>query len=248
MDLIANGWIVPDWPAPVSAAVSTRVVAGASQSPFDAFNLGTRCGDEPQHVAANRLALIDALGLPQSPRWLRQVHGTNVVRLSASPEPVEPEADAAVTSEPGVVLAILTADCLPVLFASRDGIHIGAAHAGWRGLAAGVLEATVTAMGVPTSEIIAWLGPAIAAESYEVGEEVRDTFVNHDSAAASAFQPTRPGHWFCDLSALASQRLRACGIEHIHGGGFNTFTDERFYSYRRDSKTGRFASLIWISR
>ncbi|MFZ2237180.1 MAG: peptidoglycan editing factor PgeF [Dokdonella sp.] len=244
---MANGWIVPDWPAPVSAAVSTRLVDGASQPPFDSFNLGTRCGDDPDHVAANRLALIDALGLQQSPCWLRQVHGTTVVRLSSSPEPVEHEADAAVASEPGVVLAILTADCLPVLFASRDGIHIGAAHAGWRGLAAGVLEATVTAMDVPPSEIIAWLGPAIAADSYEVGEEVRDTFVAHDPRAEAAFTESRPGHWFCDLCALATQRLRAYGIEHIHGGGFDTFDDDCFYSYRRDLKTGRFASLIWIS-
>ena len=158
-----------------------------------------------------------------------------------------PEADAAVTSDDGVVLAILTADCLPVLFASRDGIHIGAAHAGWRGLAAGVLEATIKEMDIPPSEIITWLGPAIAANSYEVGEEVRETFLNHDTSAGTAFRRTRPGHWFCDLYALATQRLQACGVREIHGGGFDTLADERFYSYRRTPQTGRFASVIWRS-
>lgn len=242
-----SDWIVPDWPAPaaIRATVSTRKLPGASAPPWDTFNLGDRCGDVPQHVAANRAALIDQLGLPQSPQWLRQIHGSDVVRVTAQSAHVVPEADAVVSSDAGVVLAILTADCLPVLFASKDGLQIGAAHAGWRGMAVGVLEATVAAMGVSADQIIAWLGPAIAAKSYEVGAEVRDTFVATCTDAESAFVESRPGYWFCDLFALATQRLSACGVREIHGGGFDTRSDERFYSYRRDPRTGRFASLIW---
>ena len=240
-------WIVPDWPAPagICAAVSTRELPGTSLPPWDNFNLGDRCGDDPNHVAANRAALTVHLELPQAPHWLRQVHGSNVVRVNAQSAHEAREADAAVTSDAGVVLVILTADCLPVLFASKDGSRVGAAHAGWRGLAAGVLEATVAAMGDSPDNIIAWLGPAIAASSYEVGAEVRDTFVATSAAAESAFVKSRSGHWFCDLYELATQRLYACGVLEIHGGGFDTRSDEGFYSYRRDPNTGRFASLIW---
>lgn len=241
------GWIVPDWPAPagIRAAISTRCIDGASLSPWDNFNLGDRCGDNPEHVAANRAALIDHLELPQAPHWLRQVHGNSVVHISAQITHEVPEADAAVTSDSAVVLAILTADCLPVLFASKDGVHIGVAHAGWRGLASGVLEATVAALGVSADQVIAWLGPAIAANSYEVSADVRDAFVATNAAAESAFIESRPGHWFCNLYTLATQRLQVCGVCEIHGGGFDTRSDERFYSYRRDPRTGRFASLIW---
>lgn len=213
--------------------------------PWNNFNLGDRCGDDPDHVAANRAALIDHLELPQAPHWLRQVHGTSVVRVTSQSAHDVPEADAAVTSDPDIVLAILTADCLPVLFASKDGARIGAAHAGWRGLAAGVLEATVAAMGVSPEQINAWLGPAIGAKSYEVGAEVRDAFVARDRSAEAAFTESGSDHWLCDLYALATQRLHACGVRMIHGGGFDTRSDERFYSYRRDPRTGRFASLIW---
>ena len=158
----------------------------------------------------------------------------------------EPQADAAVTRTPGVVLAIQTADCLPVLFCAGDGSEIAAAHAGWRGLSAGVLERTLDAMQAPRARILAWLGPAIAAQSYEVGAEVRAAFITHDAAAQSAFTPTRPGHWLCDLYALARQRLRAAGVTRISGGGFDTFTDSRLHSYRRDgAHSGRMVSLIW---
>ena len=240
-------WVVPDWPAPVGirSAITTRNHPGASLPPWNNFNLGDRCGDDPNHVAANRAALIDHLELPQAPHWLRQVHGNEVVRVTAGSAQEVHEADAAVTSDAGVVLAILTADCLPVLFAGKGGARIGAAHAGWRGLAAGVLEATVAAMGDSPDQVIAWLGPAIGAKSYEIGAEVRDTFVTRDRNAEVAFTESRPGHWFCDLYALATQRLQACGVREIHGGGFDTRSDERFYSYRRDPSTGRFASLIW---
>jgi YfiH family protein len=285
----ASGWIIPDWPAPsnVRAAAATREgPRRARQSPYG-FNVGTRCGDDPNAVAENRAFLREVLSLPSEPRWLRQVHGTQVVALDRplpSPPPraeeggrhaaappsnflppgegarradggnlatklVEPEADAAVTRTPSVVLAIQTADCLPVLFCSDDGAEIAAAHAGWRGLSAGVLEATLAAMQTSRENIIAWFGPAIAAPSYEVGDEVRDAFLAHDPAAASAFTATRPGHWSCDLYALARQRLQRAGVTRIFGGGFDTFTDPRLHSYRRDgAHSGRMVSLVWMLR
>ena len=246
--------LAPDWPAPtqVRAAVTLRHGAGRSAAPFDRFNLGSRCGDDPEAVAANRAELARIAGLPSAPAWLRQVHGTGVVQLAAPP-PVgaeEPEGDAAVTATPGVVLAILTADCLPVLLCDHHGTRIGAAHAGWRGLAAGVLEATVAAMESPPDALVAWLGPAAGPERYEVGTEVRDAFLRADVAAASAFTATRPGHWHVDLYALARQRLQAAGLPAaaIHGGGLCTIGDDtRFFSHRRDGRGGRMATLAWIA-
>jgi len=244
-----DAWIFPDWPAPrgVHAAVTTRDGPGVSQPPFGRFNLGLRSGENEQTVHSNRGALRQALALPAEPRWLRQVHGTTVAELGPLPSRDEPEADAAVSHLPGTVLAVLTADCLPVLFCTDDGRSIGAAHAGWRGLAAGVLEGTIAQMQRPAESMLAWLGPCIGAPSYEVGEEVRKAFLQHDAAAASAFTPTRPGHWLCDLAALARLRLQAAGVARIHGGGFDTHADTRFYSYRREgARSGRFASLIWL--
>lgn len=241
-------WILPDWPAPrgVHAAVTTRHGPGVSAGPFARFNLGLRSGDVAEAVASNRDTLRHALDLPAQPRWLRQVHGTTVAQLGPLPSEDEPQADAAVAHLRGTVLAILTADCLPVLLCSDDGARIGAAHAGWRGLAAGVLEATVAAMGTPPSRLHAWLGPCIGAASYEVGEEVRAAFVQGDAAACACFVATRPGHWHCDLVGLARRRLAAAGLVRVHGGGLDTFTDARFYSYRRDgAASGRFASVIW---
>ena len=245
---MTDAWLFPDWPAPrgVRAAVTTRGGPGVSAGPYARLNLGRHSGDAPTAVASNREVLQQALGLPAAPRWLRQVHGTVVAELGPLPSAEEPPADAAVSHLPGTVLAILTADCLPVLLCSADGAHIGAAHAGWRGLAGGVLEATVAAMHVPPAQLLAWLGPCIGAASYEVGEEVRAAFVADDGDAAGDFQPSRAGHWQCDLAALARRRLRAAGVGSIHGGGFDTRTDARFYSYRRDgAASGRFASLIW---
>ncbi len=242
-------WIFPDWPAPprVHAAITTRLGPGISAPPFDRFNLGLRSGDSIDAVGANRSALQQALRLPSAPRWLRQVHGVNVAQLGPLPSVDEPQADAAVSHIPGTVLSILTADCLPVLLCADDGSEIGAAHAGWRGLAGGVLEATVQQLQTPAARLLAWLGPCIGAASYEVGEEVRDAFVAYDAAAAAHFVPTRPGHWHCDLAALARRRLQAVGLKRIHGGGFDTLADPRFYSYRRDgARSGRFASLIWL--
>jgi YfiH family protein len=245
-----DGLLRPDWPAPanVHAAVVQRDAPGDSVAPFDRCNLGARCGDEAAAVAANRARLVDLLALPQPPRWLAQVHGTHVVRIDdATPAHDEPQADAAVTSTPGVVLAILTADCLPVLFAARDGSEVAAAHAGWRGLCAGVLEATVAAMRTAPADVLAWLGPAAGPQAYEIGAEVRDAFLAHDAAAAGAFAATRPGHWRVDLYALARQRLAAAGVGTVSGGGLCTITDrQRFFSHRRDARTGRMASLVWM--
>lgn len=241
-------WILPDWPAPrgVHAVVTTRHGPGISTGPYARFNLGLRSGDATEAVASNRDALHHALDLPAAPRWLRQVHGTTVAQLGPLASDDEPQADAAVAHLSGTVLAILTADCLPVLFCSKDGARVGAAHAGWRGLAAGVLEATIAAMGTSPARLLAWLGPCIGAGSYEVGEEVRAAFVDSSGGAAACFAATRPGHWHCDLAGLARQRLAAAGVASIHGGGFDTLADARFYSYRRDgAHSGRFASLIW---
>lgn len=243
---MTDAWLIPEWPVlpRVRAAVSTRHGPGVSQSPFDAFNLGARCGDDSQAVTMNRARLRVALALPSEPCWLRQVHGTQIV---VEPQHDEPQADIAATRTPGVVLAILTADCLPVLFCAEDGSEIAAAHAGWRGLSAGVLENTMATMQTPRAQTIVWLGPAIGPRSYEVGEEVRETFIAHDAVSSAAFSATRPGHWLCDLYELARQRLRNAGVSRIFGGGFDTFADPRFYSYRRDgARSGRFTSLIWI--
>lgn len=241
-----------DWPAPpgVHAFTTLRHGAGVSSAPFDRFNLGNRYaadGDDPAVVQRNRAELVALAGLPAMPHWLRQVHGTGVVRVDGPGPGVESEADASVTSTPGTVLAILTADCLPVVFASTAGDEVGAAHAGWRGLAAGVLEATVAAMRTPADRLIAWLGPAAGPQAYEIGEEVFRAFTDGDAAATTAFVATRPGHWRVDLYALARQRLARAGLRHVSGGGLCTISDpQRFFSHRRDARTGRMATVVWI--
>lgn len=245
--------IEAEWPGlpdgrRVRALTTRRDGPGVSPPPFDAFNLGHRgpAGDRPEAVETNRGRLMLALDLPGPPRWLRQVHGTTVLR---DPGCNEPEADAAVTALPGCVLAILTADCLPVVLVSDGQDEIGAAHAGWRGLAAGVLEATVAAMQTPAGRLRAWLGPAAGPDRYEVGEEVRDAFVDGDAGAGGAFVSTRPGHWHVDLYALARRRLQAAGLAPaaITGGGLCTISDvAAFYSHRRDGRTGRMATLAWL--
>ena len=227
----------------VTAFTTLRHGAGESATPFDRFNLGMRCGDAPDAVQRNRDALVRIGALPHAPRWLRQVHGTTVVREPGSDEP---EADAAITREPGTVLAILTADCLPVVLAAGDGGEVAVAHAGWRGLAAGVLEATVAAMDTPADRLVAWLGPAAGPQAYEVGQEVIDAFVARNRLAAAAFVATRPGHGRVDLYALARQRLDAVGVTRVTGGGLCTISDpSRFFSHRRDARTGRMATVAW---
>lgn len=243
-----------DWPAPdsVRAFTTLRHGLGVSKPPFDSFNLGLRSGDDVAAVNRNRELLAEHAALPTAPRWLRQVHGTRVMDVDASTDPLEePEADASVTTTPGTVLAILTADCLPVLFCAKDGSEVAAAHAGWRGLAAGVLEATVAAMRTPPERVIAWLGPAAGPQHYEVGVEVYDAFVAQDWHAGSAFVSTRPNHWKVDLYALARRRLQQAGMApaDIHDGGLCTIADAGcFFSHRRDQRTGRMASLVWIAQ
>ena len=244
-----------DWPVPpgVVAFTTLRFGAGASEVPFNRFNLGLRSGDDIRTVSANRNELIQRCGLPDAPHWLQQVHGVAVQRFGAGDAPSpdgaqEPLADASVTSDPNVVLAILTADCLPVAFAAKDGGEVGAAHAGWRGLVAGVLENTVAAMRTAPQDLVAWLGPAAGPQAYEIGEEVFDAFVSRDVRAEAAFARTRPGHWKVDLYALARQRLIDAGMSpaDIHGGGLCTIGDpKRFFSHRRDQRTGRMATLVW---
>ncbi|RNF84248.1 peptidoglycan editing factor PgeF [Montanilutibacter psychrotolerans] len=252
-------WLDADWPAPrgVRGLTTLRYGAGVSQAPFDSFNFGNRStadGDDPAAVDRNRALLCELAGLPAAPRWLRQVHGTTVRRFDGPDADGvdacdEPEGDAAVTSTPGVVLAILTADCLPVLFCADDGSEVAAAHAGWRGLADGVLEATVAAMRTPADRVMAWLGPAAGPQEYEVGVDVYDAFVSRDWSAGAAFVSTRPHHWKVDLYALARRRLTAAGLEpaRVHGGGLSTIAEPtRFFSHRRDRRSGRLASLAWI--
>ncbi len=238
--------IRPDWPAPaaVRSCVTTRH-GGVSRPPWDSFNLGAHVGDAPAAVAANRHRLRRIAGLPAEPAWLDQTHGAEVVEAGDWAEP--PAADASVSHRTGVVCAVMTADCLPVLFCAVNGAEVAVAHAGWRGLAGGVLEATLAAMATPNGEIMAWLGPAIGPRAFEVGDEVRQRFVAADGDAAGAFVAHRPGRWLADIYALARRRLRKAGVTHLFGGDRCTYTErDLFFSYRRDGTTGRMASLIWI--
>lgn len=239
--------LVPDWPAPPSVrAVTTTRRGGVSAGAYAALNLATHVGDTPEHVVVNRAALRAWLSLPAEPAWLTQVHGTTVI--DAGHAGAAPEADASIAARSGAVCAVLTADCLPVLFCSRDGTRIAAAHAGWRGLAAGVLEATVRALGRPPGEVLAWLGPGIGPDAYEVGPEVREAFLAADPRAADAFaRGRRNDRWLADMYALARLRLASAGVGAVYGGGLCTFRErERFFSYRRDGATGRMATLAWL--
>jgi len=243
-------------PAGVRAAFTLRT-GGVSAAPYDSFNVASHVGDDTDAVARNRATLSTAAALPREPAWLQQVHGCGVVDLDrTSWSPADPvQGDASVTARAGQVCAIQVADCLPVLLAQWDGARVGAAHAGWRGLAAGVLEATVAAMraGSPAAGstgghagLVAWLGPSISQPHFEVGDEVRAAFLAHSEAAGSAFLRNARGRWQCDLVALARQRLAAAGVTRIAGGGWCTYADrEQFYSYRRDGQCGRMAALIW---
>lgn len=236
-------WIVPDWPAPanVKALITTRA-GGISKGPFASLNLGLRTGDDPQAVAANRDRL-SAL-LPQQPKWLRQVHGASVVEADALAD--SPEADAGIARRPGTVCAVLVADCIPVLLADRAGTTIAIAHAGWRGVAGGVIENTVRGMGVDPRGLIAYLGPGIGPGAFEVGADVRDAFLARDAGTATAFTPHVAGKWLADLFLLTRQRLRHAGVGEAHGGALCTYSDaRRFFSYRRESRTGRMAAVIW---
>jgi polyphenol oxidase len=237
--------IVPDWPLPPNLrAVQTTRSGGVSAGPWESLNLALHTGDDPEAVHRNRALLSQALGLPRVPIWPIQVHGAAVTDTTAMTGAVE--ADAVVARAPGHVCSVQTADCLPVLFASLDGQSVAAAHAGWRGLASGVLEATLDAMGHAPETVTAWLGPAIGPASFEVGPEVRAAFVADQASATGAFRSGTGDRWFADIYHLARLRLERAGLRDIHGGGRCTFTEsETFFSYRRDRTCGRMATLIW---
>ncbi|MFY9328075.1 MAG: peptidoglycan editing factor PgeF [Georgfuchsia sp.] len=239
--------IIPDWPAPenVRALVTTRN-GGASVGPFTSFNLADHVEDDPQAVATNRRLLRQHVPeLPADPLWLKQVHGIDCV--SAENCTVGMEADASWSRTKGKVCAVLTADCLPLLLCDEAGSVVSAVHAGWQGLAKGVIEAAVKTLPVPPQTLLAWMGPAIGPNAFEVGAEVRDQFFLHDPEASKAFRSIRNGKWLCDIYLLARQRLNVLGVTRIYGGGECTVTDAaRFFSFRRDRVTGRMASLIWL--
>jgi YfiH family protein len=238
-----------DWPAPSWVrTLSTTRSGGVSEGCWESLNLGARCGDNPGHVLENRRRVVAAMGA--APRWLHQVHGTGVaLQPTGMDEPAqECEADASVTREPDVASVVLTADCMPLLFCHRQERVVAAAHAGWRGMAAGVIEATIAAMAADPRDTLVWMGPAIGSSAFEVGDEVKAAFCRHDPSAAEAFRPGVPGKWWADLYLLARQRLVRAGVPAIYGGGFCTFSDSRrFFSHRRDhGATGRMGSFIWM--
>ncbi|RCW94372.1 peptidoglycan editing factor PgeF [Marinomonas foliarum] len=241
-----NSYILPTWPAPASvcAYVSTRM-GGVSNAPFDGLNLGLHVQDDPAAVNQNRKLFASCIDMPDSTSWLNQVHGIDIVQLPCD-RPLE-SADAATSRTINQVCAVLTADCLPVFFCDQAGTQVAVAHAGWRGLCAGVLESTLAQFDEKDG-VMAWLGPAIGPSAFEVGDEVREAFMLVDSNAALAFRPSQQtGKWLADLYLLARQRLLSAGIKQVYGGDYCTFTDrERFFSYRRDGMTGRMASVIWL--
>ena len=240
-----NDWLIPDWPAPagVKACVTTRT-GGVSLAPFDSLNLGDHVEDSPEAVLENRRRLNAAFAI--QPAWLRQVHG--VVVVEADPGRIA-EADGSWTGTPGIACTAMTADCLPALFCNKSGTRVAAAHAGWRGLAAGVLEAAADSLDAAPADVLVWLGPAIGPKVFEVGPEVREAFMQQHPQTAQAFVPSHnPGKFLADIYQLARLRLAARGITAVYGGGLCTVTDPRFFSYRRSPRTGRFASLIWLER
>ncbi|AFJ58426.1 hypothetical protein PflA506_0768 [Pseudomonas fluorescens A506] len=240
-----SDWLIPDWPAParVKACATTRA-GGVSLAPFDSLNLGDHVEDSLEAVLENRRRLSEAFDI--QPAWLRQVHGTRVVE--ADPGRTV-EADGSWTSTAGIACTAMTADCLPALFCDRAGTRVAAAHAGWRGLAAGVLEAAFESLDSAPEDVLVWLGPAIGPQAFEVGPEVREVFMQQLRATAEAFVPSHnPGKYLADIYQLARLRLAARGVSAVYGGGLCTVTDPRFFSYRRSPRTGRFASLIWLER
>ena len=244
--MIPDGWLAPEWPAPagVRAFFTTRA-GGVSEGEYGSKNLGERSGDDPERVARNRLILRACL--PTAPRWMTQVHGTRVADLDGLEHGAVPVADAAVTGVKGCVAVVQTADCMPLLLCAASGARVGAAHAGWRGMAAGVIENAVAALDADPSRVIAWMGPTIGPTAFEVGPEVREAFLREDPAAENAFAAHAPGKFMADLYALARRRLQRAGVREIHGGGFCTYReDQRFFSYRRVQRSGRMGAFIWM--
>lgn len=236
--------LVPDWPAPKNVrSLQTTRVGGVSVAPYDSLNLSSNVGDLPLSVERNRM-LLEPL-LPSEPIWLKQVHGVTVA--DATDAGCWPEADACVSSHPGAVCVVMTADCLPVLLCDDRGSVVGAVHAGWRGLCDGVIEHAVSAMGVAPDTLMAWLGPAIGVTAFEVGLDVREEFIARDPKSTAAFVPHVPNKWRADIYQLARLRLSGLGVDRVYGGGLCTHTDHaRFFSYRRDNVTGRTGTMIWL--
>ncbi len=243
---MTNDWITPDWPAPKGVkAISTTRNGGFSHPPWNSLNLGDHVQDDETHVRKNRKYLQAQAGLPSSPLWMEQVHGRDVLAGKVG----QNTGDARFSTTAAEVCAVMTADCLPVLFCNEEGSAVAAAHAGWRGLEKGVLEQTLDCFEAPASAIMAWLGPAIGPSAFEVGDEVREAFMRQQPQAEAAFKATEPGKWLADIYLLARQRLQSKGVTRIYGGDYCTYTDEaRFFSYRRDGQTGRMASLIWLEK
>jgi YfiH family protein len=238
-------FIQPNWPAPTNVhAASTVRSGGVSREPFDSLNLATHVGDDASSVAENRRLLKTALRLSAEPAWLDQIHSDVVVEASDVVAP--PRADACVARSSGRACVVMTADCLPILFCNQDGDRVAATHAGWRGLAAGIIDTTVGTLGVPGHQLMAWMGPAIGPSAFEVGDEVRIAMLARDGGTAGAFVQNSRGRWQCDIYAIARRNLNQLGVTEVYGGGYCTYTDERFFSYRRDGRCGRMATLIWM--
>ena len=242
------GFIRPDWPAPAGVhALVTLRSGGYSRGPYASFNLAAHTDDDPQAVHKNRRLLRDYFALPDEPVWLQQVHSNRVI--SAANDARDSEADGSWSDTPGQVCVVMTADCLPVLICDQSGSRVAAAHAGWRGLHAGVITSAVNALQSDPSGLLVWLGPAIGPRAFEVGEEVIQAFIEKNSENESAFVQTDQQHWLCDIYQLARIELAGLGIHAVFGGGDCTYSDaQRFYSFRRDGRTGRMASLIWIDQ
>jgi hypothetical protein len=249
---IEGNALKPDWSAPDRVrAISTTRAGGVSGRPWNSLNLGVHVEDDPDHVRQNRRRLAESTGLKSEQiGWLNQVHGIDVVELNPDNVGQIAKADASYTRHPGIACAILTADCLPVILADREGTVVGAAHCGWRSLCGGVIENLVSKMAVAPEALQAWLGPAIGPDSFEVGPEVRDAFLDHGPKAVHAFRAegARSGHFMADIYALATLRLNHLGVSNVTGGGLCTVKDsDRFFSYRRDGRTGRMATLVWLT-
>ncbi len=241
---ILDHCLIPNWPAPSNIrALQTTRIGGFSRAPYDSLNLGSHVNDAPLDVARNRM-LLNTL-MPSEPVWLEQVHG--ILVANADSASCLPQADACIATHRSAVCVVMTADCLPVLLCDQQGTVVGAVHAGWKGLAAGVIEATVQAMNVPAQSLMAWLGPAISRDAFEVGAEVREIFIDTDPQASAAFVVGQRGKWLADIYSLARLRLNALGITSINGGNCCTYTEaEKFFSYRRDGLTGRMGTFIWL--
>ncbi|HDY84662.1 hypothetical protein LCGC14_0661110 [marine sediment metagenome] len=245
--MMSDNLILPDWPAPECIkALSTTRLGGSSLPPYDGFNLGTHVGDEPNTVIKNRDYLVELAQLPESPRWLNQIHGTQVI--NSNDWLLNMDADAIISQQNNHICTIMTADCLPLLLCNKQGDTVAAIHAGWRGLAAGIIEKTIAEFHCDPQDILVWLGPAIGPTQFEVGPDVYHTFTQHSAQAIQAFQQTDATHYLADIYLLARQRLITLGVNAVFGGNLCTASDsQHFFSYRRDNVTGRMASMIWIS-